>query len=59
MLLNKFIINLIIEIKKHTFLSSVNELSGVHAFDGNEMFNSLLVSVCVSEDDLGKWGSSS
>jgi hypothetical protein len=30
----------------------------VHTFDGDEVLNSLLVSVCVSEDDLCEWGSS-
>jgi len=38
--------------------TSVNELAGVHALDGNEVFNSLLVPVRVSEDNLGKWGTS-
>jgi len=43
---------------KGGFLTSVDKLTGVHSLDGNEILNSLLVSVCISEDNLCKWGSS-
>lgn len=39
-------------------MSSVNELSGVHSFDSNEVFSSLLVSVWVFENNFGKRRSS-
>jgi hypothetical protein len=38
--------------------TGIDELASVHAFDGDEILNSLLVSVCVSECDLGEWSSS-
>merc|ERR1719240_91211 len=38
--------------------STVDVLAGVHSFDGDEILNSLLVSVCISEDNLCKWRSS-
>jgi len=38
--------------------SGVNKLSSVHSFDSDEVLNSLLVSVCISEDNFCKWGSS-
>ena len=44
---------------KHTLGSSVDKLASVHSFDGDEVLNSLLVSVCISEDNLCKWCSSS
>jgi len=37
----------------------MDELACVHALDGHEVLCSLLVSVCVSESDLGEWGASS
>ena len=33
-------------------------MAGVHSLDSDEVLNSLLVSVCISEDNLGKWRSS-
>jgi hypothetical protein len=41
-----------------TFSSTVDEHSGVHAFNSDEIFSTLLVSVLVSEDNLGKGGTS-
>jgi len=38
--------------------SGVHKLSSVHSFDSDEVLNSLLVSVCISEDNFCKWGSS-
>jgi len=43
---------------KRCFVSGIDELSGVHSFDSDEILNSLLVSVCVSEGNLCKWCSS-
>jgi hypothetical protein len=37
-------------------VSSVDELASVHAFDGDEVLSALLVSVLVSENDLGERG---
>jgi len=44
--------------KKHTFGSSIDVLTGVHALDGDEILNSLLKSVSVPEDNLGERSSS-
>jgi hypothetical protein len=44
---------------KLTFGAGMDELACVHALDGHEVLCSLLVSVCVSESDLGEWGASS
>ena len=37
-------------------MSGVDELASVHAFDGDEVLSALLVSVLVSENNLGKGG---
>lgn len=37
-------------------MSSVDELTGVHAFDGDEVLSALLVFVNVSENNLGEGG---
>merc|ERR1712083_1052686 len=42
------------EKKAPTFRSSVDELSGVHALDSDEILSVLLVFVLVSENDFGK-----
>ena len=55
---NEAINNLKLKRKKLTFVASVDELAGVHAFNCDEIFNSLLVSVCISEDNFSEWGSS-
>lgn len=47
-----------LRIENLTLNTGVDELSSVHSFDGDEVFNSLLVSVCISEDNLGKRGTS-
>jgi hypothetical protein len=44
---------------KLTFGAGMDELACVHALDGYEVLCSLLVSVCVSEGDLGEWSTSS
>jgi hypothetical protein len=41
-----------------TFASSVDKHSSVHAFNGDEILSALLVFVLVSEDNLGKGGTS-
>jgi len=41
-----------------SFGSAVDKLAGVHSFDGDEILSSLLVSVCVSEDNFREWGTS-
>jgi len=38
--------------------ASVDKLSSEHSLDGDEIFDSLLVPVRVSEDNLGKWSTS-
>jgi len=43
---------------KRCFDSGIDELAGVHSFDSDEVLNSLLVSVCISEGNLCKWCSS-
>ena len=40
-----------------TFGSSINKLTCEKAFNSNEIFSSVLVLVWVSENNLGKWGS--
>ena len=55
---NEDINNLKLKKKELTFVASVDELAGVHAFNCDEIFNSLLVSVCVPESHFGKWCSS-
>lgn len=41
-----------------TLGSTIDKLTSVHAFNGDEIFNSLLVSVCISEHNLGERGTS-
>ena len=43
---------------KHTLGSSVDKLASVHSFDGDEVLNSLLVSVCVPESHFSEWSTS-
>ena len=52
---NEAINNLKLKRKKLTFVASVDELAGVHAFNCDEIFNSLLVSVCVPESHFCEW----
>ena len=40
-------------------MASIYELTSIHAFNGNEEFSSLFISVWVSENNLGKRCSSS
>lgn len=41
-----------------TFGSGINELSGVHALDGDEILSTLLVFVLVAENNLSKGSTS-
>jgi len=40
------------------FCAGIDELACVHSFDSDEVLNSLLVSVCISEGNLREWGTS-
>ena len=42
------------QIARHTLLSDIDELAGVHALDGNEGRGALLEAQGVAEDNLGK-----
>lgn len=44
-----------VEIIERTFLSAVEEHTGVHAFSGDEVFSALFVFVLVSEANFSKW----
>ena len=52
---NEAINNFKLKKKELTFVASVDELAGVHAFNCDEIFNSLLVSVCVPESHFREW----
>jgi hypothetical protein len=45
--------------REGSFLSSIDELTREHSFNGDEVLDSLLISVGVSESDFGKWGTTS
>jgi len=38
--------------------TSIDELTSVHSFNGDEVLKSLLESICISEGDLSEWCSS-